>query len=552
MFIAGIVLTGAVILTSVVTLGVRYWQYRNWPPHLWKGRVTRWYKSLQQRHKELQAPEGTGSELSALFNDHFGRYLRALPLETLDECPGIGPATVARLRDTGYRNLGAVTAVRFEEVPGIGPTRATALREAVSVLVRQARARFEAGACPEAQEYRRAADALQAAERERSEARGREAAAVAVALADTQQLYDLACDITFWTYLFHHDKPGVTETVMSRPLPTVASSYPPPAPAPRPVVAEPEVVVRAPVLPPPVPVLPPPAPVSQAVAPPPLPISTVAVAQAKSAKPAKAPVEKPSTLPAPPVRAAGADTAVAQEWLSKMRVFTRFAFVVAKSDGRVAQSERKVIRSFLATTFGHQDLLARHIDPLVEQVGAAVPAEAEVLAEVLAVTSEPERRELYRLAEEVADAAGERKERERETLERIARAFGITSAPPVPSVPPAPPVPLVPAAPVPGPERTSPEPAADPRTLLEIPAGAELTPALIRRRFAALSDKLDPARAREMGPEFTRLAEDKAARLRAAAEALIAPLGAPLEPPDAPPPPADLRHNPDLDDIFGG
>jgi hypothetical protein len=78
---------------------------------------------------------------------------------------------------------------------------------------------------------------------------------------------------------------------------------------------------------------------------------------------------------------------------------------------------------------------------------------------------------------------------------------------------------------------------------------------LIRRRFALLTDKLDPAKAAAFGPEFARMAEEKRARVRAAAEALIAPFGEPLEKPgtpgaDAPGSPRDLRHNPDLDDVF--
>jgi hypothetical protein len=87
--------------------------------------------------------------------------------------------------------------------------------------------------------------------------------------------------------------------------------------------------------------------------------------------------------------------------------------------------------------------------------------------------------------------------------------------------------------------------------VLEIEPGVELSAELIRRRFALLTDKLDPAKATALGPEFARLADQKRAAVRAAAEALIAPFGVPLDPPAAPPPPADPRHNPDLDDVFG-
>ena len=86
--------------------------------------------------------------------------------------------------------------------------------------------------------------------------------------------------------------------------------------------------------------------------------------------------------------------------------------------------------------------------------------------------------------------------------------------------------------------------------MLEILPDMPLDPDLIRRRYANLTDKLDPARAAAFGPEFARMAEQKRATVRAAAEALIAPFGEPLEKPAAPPP-TDIRENALLDDVFG-
>jgi hypothetical protein len=48
-----------------------------------------------------------------------------------------------------------------------------------------------------------------------------------------------------------------------------------------------------------------------------------------------------------------------------------------------------------------------------------------------------------------------------------------------------------------------------------------------------------------------RLAAMKREKAEAAALALLKPIGASLAPPAEPPPPADLRHNPDLDAVFG-
>jgi hypothetical protein len=172
---------------------------------------------------------------------------------------------------------------------------------------------------------------------------------------------------------------------------------------------------------------------------------------------------------------------------------------------------------------------------------------------------------MYAWAESVADAAGERNQRETELLTRIAAAFGMNRSPvaemPLPPEEPEPapvapkrrllpdwvavdlaPAPPAPAEPTPAP--------GDPRQLLEIDPGAAVTADLVRRQFRKLSERLDPAKMAALGREFADMAEVKRRQLRIAAEALIAPLGESLDLPD-PPPSADLRHNPDLDDVFG-
>ena len=110
-----------------------------------------------------------------------------------------------------------------------------------------------------------------------------------------------------------------------------------------------------------------------------------------------------------------------------------------------------------------------------------------------------------------------------------------TAAPPKPPAPPAVASPAV----------------QEPRQVLDIAASVELSPELIRRKVALLTDPLDPTRAAALGPEFAKLADQKRAAIRAAGEALVAAFGVPLDPPAAPPPPADPRHNPALDDAFG-
>jgi DnaJ-domain-containing protein 1 len=236
-------------------------------------------------------------------------------------------------------------------------------------------------------------------------------------------------------------------------------------------------------------------------------------------------------------------------WLPKLRAVVRFGFLVAKADGRVAQAEKKVLRQYLGEKFGHDGALLRQIDPLMEAAEKAALDEPAMLADVRSVTTAAEQRDLYSLAERITAASGERK-----ALERIAQAFELKTPPPAPprfaeggkTVAPLPPP--LPSGEGAGGRGSSP----DPRAVLEFEPAAALSPDLIRRRYTLLNEKLDPARAAALGPEFAAMADRKRAGLRRAAEALIAPFGVPLDPPAAPPPPADLRHNPDLDDVFGG
>lgn len=228
--------------------------------------------------------------------------------------------------------------------------------------------------------------------------------------------------------------------------------------------------------------------------------------------------------------------------LPKLRAFVQLGLAAARADGRIAAGERKAIREFLTENFGHDAALLRHVDPVMEKLEKKPIAEIEVFAAVVAVTSEGERFAMIRLAERVLDSTGKRTAKKKQFRERVISAMRIVEKTSPPEQ----------TREVPPPVAVPPPPPVDHRAVLEIDASVELAPDLIRRRFVLLSEKLDPGKASAMGGDFARLAEEKRVALRLAAETLIAPFGVPLDPPAAPPPPADIRHNPDLDDIFGG
>jgi tellurite resistance protein len=511
-----------VALTAVISLGILYVQFQKWQPYVWKQRVVRRIADLRGRRAALTAPDPDGVQARGerLAGEFFHRHLQTLSVDLLAEYPGIGPGTVERVRKADGRTLADLQRYPFQSINGIGPSKARDLQSAVAKLVREAQSRFDAGGCPEAVAYRRKWAGLQARERDHAAARQHELTAVDAALRDADGLRSETRDITFWNFLFRRATAGPTDETMSRPLPSGEPAAP----------AVPVAKLVSPAKPPA-----PPEPVGQPVSarstpPPAFPPATARPAAKPQARVDIFAAELANAKPPAPVAADDHPD------LPKLWALARFGFVVAKADGRVAQAEVKVIRAFLVETFGHAPSLVRHIDPLMERTAARVPPEAETLADVLKVATPAEYADLYRFAERVADASGERNHRERDMLARVAASFGFQPTP-LPPMPPQPP----PAA----------ETAPDPRVMLEIQAGVAITADLVRRRFTNLMDRLDPTKVATLGPEFAAMAAKKRDQVRVAAVTLLAPLGEPLETPAAAPP-ADLRHNPDLDDAFGG
>lgn len=536
-----------VLLFLGLPLAVAYWRYRASPQAVWKQRVNHFVWELLLRHHRLRAEtEGVALTLKNLADEAFRRHLRTIPLEKLTDFANIGSGTIAKLRDMGCRGLEDVLNGHFEGVPGIGHVRAADLRAAADSLVRDARARFDAGACPEAQEYRRKVDEIRANDRGQTVARLQELEAIEAGLDQMKTLHQLAREVTFIGFLLRVRVPGLTPDVLLHPFPTVTVAPSPPAPI--------SVPAAAPV-------------------PPPIAL-TAAVAAAKPVtEPFSVLPRRPSvpTSPPPPadlfraeLNASGVNTKTdpgEHPGLARMRAVIGLGLLIARADGRVAQSEKRAIRGYLEQTFGHDPVLLRNIDPLMERTEKAVPDEAAALAAARTTVPAQERLAVYRWLERIADASGERNQKERDALARVATGLEVSLDRDQPNRPtetkqevangtPKPPVdkPLVVG--VPTPVEKAEAAAPDHRAVLEIAPDVPLDPDLIRRRYQLLTEKLDPGKAAAFGQEFVRMVEEKRARVRVAAEALIAPFNEPLEKP-VPPPPTDIRHNPDLDDVFG-
>jgi hypothetical protein len=504
-------MAGAAI--ALIVFGIAYLAYRSWPLRVWKGQVLDRVADLRRRQRFLADPdpEHVQAKIDRVAADAFDRYVKTVPLDRLDKYPGIGPGTVERVRSAGPQTLSGLRLFPFQLIPGIGPSKTQDLRSAVNNLYADAKKEFDAGDCPEAREFRTQAEELKAADQVRATARARELVGVEAALRATAEFVEAARPVTMFNYLFLRKTVRVSDEFMAKPLPQADAV---------------SVNVSAPE--------------------PPAPRVGSGVPAAQSAS---GPVVFPPTKSKPAQRSTGdifadelgiptsaSDPAGQMHpLLPKLRAYAEFAFVIAKGDGRIAQAEKSVIRGYLADQFGTDPRLACQIDPLLERTAAAVPAEAVALAAIKSMTTPAEQRTLYRFAERIAGATGEPNQREQDLLTRVAAAFELTAeAAPVPASPPSP----------------TAAPPADPRAVLQIEPAVQLTPELIRRKYAQLSDPIDPDKAAKMGPEFAAMAADKRAKLRAAAEALIGPFGESLDKPAAAPP-SDIRHNPDLDAVLG-
>ena len=504
-------------VTAAVSLGYFYWKFRHAPASIWARRVHRRLADLQSQLQPLDRPSDTRDRGARLGEKLFQTHLQSIPASAVLGFPGIGPGAVERLQSAGFTAIPQLIGYDFERIPGFGPAKASEMQAAVRKLLSDATARFEAGACPEGREYQKRWAEMTAADRAERERCLRANAGIERSIAQLQPLLQLANDVTFWSHLRHKGEvPGLTGEAMARPLPEVA--------------VDPPVATVIPVLKPVVPEV--------------HPVVTL-VAKRAGDNPMSVPVDlfkqALQTVPA---------TAAEHPLLPKLRAYCAFAFVVAKADGRIAKSERAEVRELLASSFGHDATLVRFIDPVMEQTERNIPDEDDALAAVLDLTTPGERRMLYAVAETIADAAGGRGAREVDTLRRMAKALGVSDV--------ATSFQLV-DKPSPVALNNSPQPETgrqvgnlSPRMILEIDLGATLSPDLIRRRYLLLTERADPAKAAALGAEFAAMAEVKRAGIRNAAEELIAPFGEPLVSPAAPAKPSDIRHNPDLDDVFGG
>lgn len=499
--IAGIV--GLIAAAGFVAWLILYVRYRRSPAKIWRDRVWRLKRTAEARIvPEQQTLERLDAQREAeagdLRDDAFARFLRTISVNELERYPGIGPATIAKLKDAGCANIVDLHGGRVR-IQGFGQKRLADLHAGVAKLTKDARSRFDACACAEAQECARRVDALfPQYEEPACRARARRDAAQKV-LDSVQPLLLHAAKVSFLRhYLRSSTLPLVAEEVRETALPDLDTAV---------AIAERDVK---------------PAPSPRSV-----PGDLFQDALHSSAKPA--------------FREGDADYQ-----LAAIELTVQLAFAAARADGRIARREKEVIEEHIERRFSHDPVThqrAREWCAHYESAGIDVDA---CLRRISQLFAPGQRALLFDLIEQTLTASNGINDREAEWLGEVSRRLGVPRA--QPAATPALPQPM--SQPVVN-ERPTPAESRESQLLaLEISPATPLSADLIRRQYNLLSDRFAPEKFELMGPEFVDMARTKRETIQRAAEALIQAFGEKLE---RSPEPASqaLRHNPDLDAVFG-
>jgi uncharacterized tellurite resistance protein B-like protein len=556
----------AVVITGLYFI-MPYWRS---PEKRWKNAVFRAHRTAkrqfsaetaQLRHLDKQCE----AERQSLSQEAFSHFLANISVSELDAYPGIGPATIDRLRQAGFQTLARLQTNRIQ-VRGIGAKRRADVTTAVGMLIRQAESRFQSGAWPGSQALQlRLQELLEKYAEIKSGAQARADVAES-AIRQLEEPLAVARRVTLWKYFWKDAQEKVPAEWLHPTVPNhqpgidnekrlTKEEFPPDRAAgnfqsgikPRkafpiadslPVndqisVARPGASSKAPV-----------APAHDADL---MTKNVPAPAQptSHSMRPwSRSPVS-PRPVPDPRPSSSRMDIADAM-----LEITIKFAFAVARVDGRVARKEKAIIRQIMVDRYSHDQAIWNRVNAFMAHY-ENVAIDVEDCIRQVKKEFPTAQRGLLELACQIAGAAGPMNEREIALLERLSRDWSIPWARPVEKSAADSPAPT-PAAQAARPNQTTvPVPATDPRVLLEIDAAVPLTVDLIRRQYNLLAARLAPEKVQALGGEFEIMAKSKRVGIRVAADALLAQFGEPLQLSAQAAGPAELRPNPDLDAMFG-
>lgn len=454
--------------------------------------VTRIERDSKQIRQQLQQVINQRADFRRLQQSDFLTHVFTLmPVTELLEYPGIGDATINRLKHAGIETITQLRRRDITTIDGLGNARTRDLQSALKALETSTAKKLTNPNDPLVQQYRTLAterDRQFEIEQQRLEQSRRHAEGT---LNFLHARREFAKQLTWFNFLLGR-MPTLTAEQQAE-----SFELPQTVPSEQPMLA-----LQASVQP-----------AATTVTPPPSP-----------------------SLPAPPPVA----SIITPEDI--LRAVAMLGLAIAKADGRVAASERKQLALFLERRFAESPTLKALFGPLSETETASIPPLEVAIADVRRLVPSPQHHDVYLMVKSVADAAGGINAKESAALKLVEAA--LDTKPPVHT--PSNEIPVLPAR-TPSAEITE----ASARETLEIALTTPLSIDLIRRQYRLLTERYDSSRLNQMDAEFRQLADSKRKSVLLAAEWLIKPFGEPLVMPDAPKPVTADRHNPDLDAIFG-
>lgn len=516
-----------VLLLVGLGLGFAAWlRFQRSPERAWRDHV----EALVARFHAVREATRIGleglktrreQEIQSLFDQWFDAYLARLPVQDLERFPGIGPATIDKLRDFRFATLKDIKN-RPIAIPGIGEKRLGDIRAAAEQRIEDGRAHFRGGEPREAERY---SQAVQEKERELDrDKRQREMAAQVLneLNAPLDRFHDKARQITFWNYLAGRMSRIVPAPLRDQPLPQVDRLL-----AEARTRAE-EAWARA-------------------------HSASVAGGIAKDLPfPSPAPARTESSdRPAAPAAATSSIAPAPGEEDKMLDLTVQFAFLVARCDGHLARKEKEFIGRRLEERCGEDRARVNRVRGLCAYYESAPLNVEDCFEKINTGFSQAPKKDLVGFAWEIARCTGEVNRKEARFLESMCRQLGVEPPGPFlegPSEAPAAAEQNGQAEPMPAGEA---EPPYDPRGVLEMDPATLLSVDLVRRHYHRLMEKFDPQKMADMGPEFIQMAERKRRQVEEAAKTLMAEFGEELNPTVKEEKSQDLRHNPELDDLFG-